>query len=73
MRVHGAGGRGDTEESGGGLMDGWELPNIGHVSIKIGCLTELVECDECSFFAFEITFDGVPQGELCIVPIDGLD
>jgi len=39
--------------------------------IDLGCETELVECGEHSFVALQLTMDGIPAGDLCIVPIVG--
>ena len=38
--------------------------------IDLGWETELVECGEHSFVALQLTMDGIPAGDLCIVPLD---
>ncbi len=56
-------------------MRAWRLPKLGHVkrTIEVGCISELVECGECSFIAIQITLDGIAAGDLCIVPVEALD
>lgn len=41
--------------------------------VKVGCNSELVEADECSFVALELTFDGVPCGDTQIIPLQNPD
>jgi transcriptional regulator of heat shock response len=49
------------------------MPDEEAFTISVGCESEFVECADCSFVAIQITIDGAPSGELCIVPVEDLD
>lgn len=49
------------------------MPDEDHLSIQVGCNAEFVECDDCSFLALQLTIDGAPSGELCIVMLGEID